>query len=106
DRIKPWKRSITGPHFLDHDAAVTGSENVNHPAGQDGLRKPACGLIDRRLLRPYRGNELSAPVQILLYWCHGNLTRAWLLQSPRLHLRARLEQSPRACSAVAIRTRS
>ena len=46
DGIKPGKRSVARPHFLDHDAGMAGAENMNHSPGKNGFAEPLRGLLD------------------------------------------------------------
>lgn len=46
DGIEARKRTVTRPHLLDEDAAVAGTEDVDHLTGEDGLCEQVGGLLD------------------------------------------------------------
>lgn len=60
DGVEAWKGSIAWPHFLDKNAAMAGSEEMNHSTSQDGGSEPICGLADGRRLGFHPVDDLSA----------------------------------------------
>src|SRR3989442_6456958 len=70
DRIKAGERSITWPHFLDHDSTVTTAEQVYHPPGKNSSRKPFRRLFDRVFLPAHCVDYCFALFEILQSWCH------------------------------------
>src|SRR5690349_10359994 len=87
DGIKSGKRSITRPHFLHHDPAVSGTEDMDHTACENRFRKPFGSLPDLLFLRRNYVQYMPAFIEIILCRCHllicflkaQTLQRRWLL---------------------------
>jgi hypothetical protein len=71
DRVEPWKRSVSRPHFLDENPAVPGAEHVDHAPAQDCFREPIGGLRDGVVLRLDDANQFTTFLQILGARTHG-----------------------------------
>ena len=59
DGVESRKRPVARPHLFDQNAAVARSEQMHHPASQDGVGEPIGGLGDGGRLPFDAGDQLA-----------------------------------------------
>src|SRR4051794_20299156 len=65
DRIESGERSVTGPHLLNEDAAVSRAEQMDHAAGENGFAKPFGGLLNLELLERHDVEQFPTALKVL-----------------------------------------
>ena len=70
DRVEAGERAVARPHFLDHDAAVAGAEQVHHSPGENRLGKPVGCLVDGIRLAKRVIRQFAAFLEVVGAWRH------------------------------------